>query len=186
MTAQTAPTSSLPVASASRSRTQLSAAVTLIAIGAGALAIRATASTPGAGSLVVLVLGNAFMTAHGVTRQYRLLVPGGILTGLGAGIIVSQEITGTDELTAGILVLGLGLGFLSIWVIGSLLRVAGNHWWPLVPGGILAVVGGALLVGGSAVDVLDYWPLVLVGLGLVALLQAWVGTRGRTSDVEGR
>lgn len=178
------PTTASPATTPSRSRTQLSAAVTLIAIGAGTLAVRAAG--PGAGSLLVLVLGLAFMTAHVVTRQYGLLVPGGILTGLGAGIVVSQQVAATDEMTAGVVVLGLGLGFLSIWAVGSLLRVADNHWWPLVPGGILAVVGGALLVGGQAVQLLDLWPLVLVGLGLVVLQRAWVERRGHVSSVEGR
>jgi hypothetical protein len=184
MTAQTPVTTISPAATASRSHSQLSAAVTLIAIGAGTLAVRAAG--PGAGSLLVLVLGIAFTTAFAVTRQYGLLVPGGILTGLGTGIVVSQQIAGTDQTTAAVVVLGLGLGFLSIWVIGSLLRVADSHWWPLVPGGILALVGGALLVGGQAVQVLDSWPLVLIGLGIVVLQRAWVGSRGRTSDAEGR
>jgi hypothetical protein len=184
MTTQIAATSVSRTAPSNRSRAQLSAAVTLIAVGAGTLAVRGAG--PGAGPLLVFVLGVAFATAFALTRRYGLLVPGGILTGLGAGIVVSQQIAGTDQTTAAIVVLGLGLGFLSIWVIGSLLRVADSHWWPLVPGGILALIGGALLVGGEAVQVLDYWPLVLIGLGIVVLQRAWVGTRGRISDVAGR
>ena len=183
---QASAATSSPASTSTRSRNQLSAAVTLIGIGAGALVLRAAETTPGAGSWIVLVLGLAFMAAHAVTRQYGLLVPGGILTGLGAGIVASQSLAGTDEMAAGIVVLGLGLGFLSIWGIGGLLRVAGHHWWPLVPGGILAVIGGSLLVGGQAVQVLDYWPVVLIGLGLAVLWRASVGIRGRESAAEGR
>lgn len=183
---QASATTSSPVSLSTRSRNQLAAAATLITIGASTLALRATETTPGAGSWIVLIMGLAFMAAHAVTRQYGLLVPAGILTGLGAGIAVSQQITGTDEMTSGVVVLGLGLGFLSIWVIGGLLRVTGHHWWPLVPGGILAVIGGSLLIGGQAIQVLDYWPVLLIGLGLVVLRGARVGTRGRVSNVEGR
>jgi len=174
------------VSSHTGTRSHISAAATLIGIGAGALALRATGPTPGVGALVVLALGLAFLAAHVITRQYEPLVPGGILTGLGAGIVTSQSLAVTDELAAGIVVLGLGLGFLSIWIIGGLLQVAAHHWWPLVPGGILAVIGGSLVSGGQAVQILDFWPVVLVGLGVLVLLRSRITIDGRVADTEGR
>jgi hypothetical protein len=156
------------------SRGRIWAAATLISIGAASLAIRTLGVTPAGGGVIVLALGVAFLTAHLVTREYGLLVPGGILTGLGAGFVASQQLVVADSVGSGLVVLGLGLGFVSIWVIGGLLRVARHHWWPLVPGGILAVIGGSLVLGGQAVQVLEFWPLVLVGAGVLVLARARV------------
>ncbi len=177
MTTQASATSTSPASLTTRARNQLAAAATLISIGAGSLALRAAETVPGSGSWIVLVVGIAFMVAHAVTRKYALLVPGGILTGLGAGIAISQQLPVTDQMVTGTVVLGLGLGFLSIWAVGSLFRVTGNHWWPLVPGGILALVGGSLLAGGQTAQILDYWPIVLVGAGLLVLWRARVAAR---------
>ena len=74
----------------------------------------------------------------------------------------------------GPVVLGLGLGFLSIWAIGAGMQLARHHWWPLIPGGILTVVGGALLIGGTAVDMLDYWGVAVIAIGVFILGRAWV------------
>jgi hypothetical protein len=177
MTTQASATSTSPAPLTTRSRNQLAAAATLISIGAGSIALRAAETVPGSGSWIVLVVGLAFMAAHAVTRKFALLVPGGILTGLGTGIFVSQQLAGTAETAAAIVLLGLGVGFLSIWAVGSLLRVTGNHWWPLVPGGILAVVGVSLLAGGQTAQILDFWPVVLVGTGLLVLWRARVAAR---------
>jgi hypothetical protein len=76
-------------------------------------------------------------------------------------------------------VLGLGLGFIAIWVIALLLEGARDRVWPLIPGGILAVVGGALLIGREAVDLLDYWGVVVIAIGLLLLWRAWMGTRAQ-------
>jgi hypothetical protein len=163
--------------SAHTSRGRTWAAATLIGIGAGSLAIRTLDVTPAGGAMIVLALGIAFLTAHLVTREYGLLVPAGILSGLGAGIVASQHLVIAETVSSGLIVLGLGLGFLSIWVIGQVLRVARHHWWPLIPGGILTVIGGSLVLGGQAVQVLEFWPAVLVGAGLLVLWRTRVAAR---------
>jgi hypothetical protein len=152
-------------------------AVVLILVGIAGLALQLVESTPGAGGVVVLLIGLGLLGAFAFTRQYGYLIPGGIMTGLGAGIVASDVLTLTDEGTGGVIVLGLGLGFLSIWVIGGLVRVVEHHWWPLIPGGILAVIGAALLVGGQAVGLLDYWYVVVIALGVIVLGWGLVGRR---------
>jgi hypothetical protein len=88
------------------------------------------------GEAVPLVIGISFLAAYAVTRTYGLLVPGGILTGLGTGIVLG--VGGGPETSP---VLGLGLGFVAIYVISLLARDPVQHWWPLIPGGILTVIG---------------------------------------------
>jgi hypothetical protein len=159
----------------------MAVAAILILVGAVGLAAQAFDLTANVGGLIVTVIGLGFLVAFAFTRQYGYLVPGGIMTGLGAGIVASQAFTfANDETASGAIVLGLGVGFLAIWVIGSLLRVDRNHWWPVVPGGILAFVGTVLLVGGEAKNVLDYWGVIWIVVGLFVLWRAWSDRRART------
>jgi hypothetical protein len=154
-------------------RDQIVFASVLILIGIASFVAQATNGKIEIGGLVVLVIGLALLGAFTYTRHYGYLVPAGILTGLGVGIILEQVLDLTGEASGGVIVLSLGLGFVSIWVIGQLVNIQRALWWPLVPGGILSVVGGALLVGGDAVRVLDWWGLVLVAIGLFVLWRAF-------------
>jgi len=154
-------------------------AVILIAVGIGGLVLQNTEAPPDIGGWIVLIIGLAFLGAFAYTRQYGFLVPGAIMTGLGAGIIASQSLTLTDDEAGGVVLLGLGLGFLAIWVIGVIVHVDEHHWWPFIPGGILATIGAVLLIGGQAVDLLDYWWVVLIGLGVIVLGRALLESRAR-------
>ncbi len=160
-------------------RDRMAVAVILIVVGVAGLATQVLDLTADLGGLVVTVIGVGFLVAFAFTRQYGYLVPGGIMTGLGAGLIASQSLTLADEQTGGTIVLGLGLGFLSIWVIGAIAHVDRHHWWPVIPGGILTVVGAALLIGGQAVNLLDYWGVVIVAIGLIVLWRTWAESHTR-------
>ena len=155
--------------------------IILLALGAGGLVLQVVQPKTDLGGWIVMIIGAGLLGAFAYTRQYGYLVPGGIMTGLGAGIMVSESIKFTsDEGTGGVIVLGLGLGFLSIWVIGSIVHVAQHHWWPIIPGAILATVGAALLLGGQAVALLDYWGVVVIAIGLFVIWRAWTEGRTRT------
>jgi len=150
----------------------------LVAIGLVALIGQVWQPREDVGGWVLLLIGIGFLAAYVYTRQYGYLVPGGIFTGLGAGVIVSQVVAWpTAEAEGAPVVLGLGLGFLGIWLIGELARVDRNRWWPLIPGSILGFVGVALLIGGDAIRALDYWGVILVGIGLVVIWRAWLERR---------
>lgn len=118
---------------------------------------------------IVAVIGGAFLVAYAFTRQYGFLVPGGIMTGLGLGVIWETQ---TAPAGGGVVVIGLGLGFLSIYVIDLLVRGSAALWWPIIPGGILAAIGvlieteqGGLLAGMQWV-----WPVLLIAVGAFVLL----------------
>ncbi len=152
-------------------------AIILIAVGVGALALQVV---PDAGAWIILLIGLGLLAVFAVVREYGALVPGGIMTGLGAGILASQGLALENEATGGVIVLGLGLGFISIWVIGALFHVAEHHPWPLVPGGILSVIGVSLLAGGQAVEFMRFWPVAVIAIGLIVLWRAVVEGRDRT------
>ena len=120
------------------------------------------------GQYIPLLVGAILLVAFFFTKQYGFLVPGAIITAVGVGtVLVANDPSGTR---GPLFLVALGLGFVSIWVLGQLFHIPENHWWPLVPGGILMVIGAVALLGGEAQHFLDYWPLVLViiGVGLVA------------------
>jgi hypothetical protein len=124
--------------------------------------------------VIVLVIGLVFAIAYAGTRRYGLLIPAGILTGLGAGILLEDfGVMGEP------VVLGLGLGFLAIYG-GDLLTSgarAPGRWWPLIPGAILTVIAGAeSTFGAEGARVIQLgWPILLIALG------AWLLLRGRIS-----
>ena len=155
-------------------------AVVLIAVGVIGLITQIWEPKADLGGWVVAIIGLGFLGAFLYTRQYGYLVPGGIMTGLGAGIVISQAVSwASSEGEGRAVVLGLGLGFIAIWLIGAVMSAAQNHWWPFVPGTILTVVGAALLVGGQAVDLLDYWGVAVVAIGLFILWRAWAEGRSK-------
>lgn len=143
--------------------------IVLIGIGLGAFVANVV---PDTGAWITLLIGLGLLAVFAFTRAYGALVPAGIMTGLGAGILLSTQLALEGEATGGVIVTGLGLGFVSIWVIGALAHVEEHHPWPLIPGGILTIVGVALLIGGQAIELLRYWPIVLIAIGVVAIGRA--------------
>jgi hypothetical protein len=125
--------------------------------------------------VIVLVIGLVFATAFAATRRYGLLIPAGILTGLGAGILLEDFGVAGEPV-----VLGLGLGFLAIY--GVDLLTDGRHrpgrWWPLIPGAILTVVAGASGAFGEegARAIEQGWPILLIAVGAWLLLRRRVST----------
>ncbi|HSK21591.1 MAG TPA: hypothetical protein VK906_00355 [Egicoccus sp.] len=136
-----------------------------VLIGIGAVLLLGVLTDIG-GEMVPGLIGLAFLAAYVRTRAYGFLVPGGILTGLGTGLVLDGQGVAGD-----VVPLGLGLGFLAIAVVG---RFAGEDWpgwwWPLIPGGILTVVGTSGLA--ESWDVGRYvLPAVLIVIGLSLLLR---------------
>jgi hypothetical protein len=125
-------------------------------------------------TFVIPALGLFFAAWGCATRRAGLIIPGGILLGAGTGAaLAAQSFTpagGTDQ--GAIVVLCLALGFAVItpltWAFTERM-----HWWPLIPGGVLAFVGISLLGGDWGMQALIWlgrlWPIVLIITGAVLL-----------------
>jgi hypothetical protein len=140
-----------------------SAAVALIVIGAVFFALQMTKGPTEV--LVYLVLGGLFLVGYLYRRQYNLLVPGCILLGLGLGALGERTSIDFRNFSP----LGLGLGFIGIFVVDLAFRRR-THWWPLIPGGVLVL--------NSVADLRQLtwlfskgWPLILVVIGVLMLLR---------------
>jgi len=146
-------------------RSQVATGVALVVIGIVALALQ---YFEGPGRAVILLLaGGSFIATYFYSDIYGLLIPGGILSGLGLGILGAWSELSVKDPDA----IGLGIGFTSIYVIERLYRRRA-HWWPLIPGVILIVSGlGARF--GDVGHILWRWsPAVLVLLGLFLVYRA--------------
>lgn len=123
-------------------------------------------------SVIVLVIGLVFASVFAATRRYGFLIAAGILTGLGTGIVLENA-----GLMGEPVAVGLGLGFLAIYVVDLLTTGARQpgRWWPLVPGAILTVVAAAeSTFGPEGARLIERgWPVLLIAVG------AWLLLRGR-------
>jgi hypothetical protein len=123
-------------------------------------------------ALFLTLLGLVFLIPYALTRNYGLLIPGCILTGIGIGLVFDRP-----PLHSAIAVpIGLGLGFIAIFVI-QLLVARHSHWWPLIPGGILVLVGVAEGIPQAQMLIEKGWPLILVLIGLLILAGQFWQTR---------
>jgi len=95
-------------------------------------------------------LGLAFLGWGIADHLLGLIIPGCLLSTLGPGLYLAwgstQEVNGLAQV--GILVVSLGLG----WGLITLFSRLHNErflWWPLIPGGVCAMVGWGLYIGGN-------------------------------------
>jgi hypothetical protein len=109
------------------------------------------------GEWLLPVVGVIFLAWGIMASRPGPIIPGGSLTGLGVGVILTQEVfhlSGQDA----------GAPSRRAWALPScsFCRSArfsphGWHWWPTIPGSVLVVVGIALLIGNDALQVLPCW-----------------------------
>ncbi len=122
--------------------------------------------------LFLTLLGFAFLIPYVLTRSYSLLIPGCVLVGIGIGLMFDRPPLFTPVAVP----LGLGLGFVAIYVV-HLVMTRASHWWPLVPGSILVLVGIAEGIPQAQVFIEKGWPLILVLIGLLILAGQFWSTR---------
>jgi len=166
-----------PAPQRQRTRDPLVGGVVLIIIGAALLVAQ---FSPDLGRYVVLVIGLGLLALFVINRAYGALVGGSIVTGVGVGIVLASTYTG-DQAGAAML-LSIGAGFLLIWILSYALGMKERHFWPLVPAAILGSIGAALLIGEQAIDWIAYWPVVLIALGAMLVLVAYLRREAATPD----
>ena len=151
------------------------AGIALIAIGA-VVFLAQISNQPELSWVIVPVLGLIFLIWGLAARSIGLIIPGGILSGIGLGLyfMLQSGIDRPDASGAGIFLLCFAGGWAMISLL-SLVTQEGFQWWPLIPGGIIGVIGLALLGGGFGQELLKVagyaWPLILVGIGIYLLLR---------------
>jgi hypothetical protein len=137
-------------------RRQVLSGVALIAVGL-ALYVAQQVESLGA-SAAFFVVGGAFLAAYLYRRDFGLLVPGALVSGLGVGMLESVP-----------MLIGIGSGFVALTVL-ALICERRFEGWPLIPGVILILIG---LRESRILDyLLDHWPLLVVAAGVLIVLGA--------------
>ena len=156
---------------------QVAAGLALVVLGGVLLALERQDGSPD--HLFLILVGGVFAAGYFYKKAFGLLIPGGILMGLGLGLAYDDLYS--DSFVHGeSAVFGIGVGFLLIYVV-SLLYERVHRWWPLIPGGILII---ASFPDWALKDqILDYWPVAVMAVGLFLLLR---GVRARQKAAESR
>ena len=119
------------------------------------------------GWIVLATISALFFALWLGTRQYGFVIPAMILAGLAIGVGWEDSLTSQS---GGEVVLGLAGAFIGIYVVNAFTHREAQ-WWPLIPGGILAVVGGSQVFENTqyATWISQFWPVALIVAGLLVL-----------------
>lgn len=101
--------------------------------------------------------GVVFLLTGTYTRLFGLILTGALLVGIGPGIYFGWgQNAGPNALAqTGIMLVWFSLG----WMIIIVMYRALFHkfiWWPLIPGGVLGMVGWGLYIGGNPGNALSF------------------------------
>ncbi|MEM9773416.1 MAG: hypothetical protein AAF902_02465 [Chloroflexota bacterium] len=127
------------------------------------------------GRFFLSLLGLGFIGWALLTRKQGLLIPGGILSGIGLGIVLSESafaVRFEGDMEGSLFFLGFAAGWASIIVLTKLFFNE-FQWWPLIPGGIMALIGIGIMTDGVLLDIIgsvgQWWPVILIVIGLSAI-----------------
>ncbi len=125
---------------------------------------------------ISLALGIVFLIWGFFKKAIGLFIPGLLLITIGIGVYNGWATVGdvNGMRDTGIMLVWFSLGWILI-TICSRVFYKKFVWWPLIPGGILAMVGSGLYIGGNPSNALGFLQntgsigLVLLGLYLILL-----------------
>ncbi|MEZ4712142.1 MAG: hypothetical protein R3A44_33450 [Caldilineaceae bacterium] len=114
-------------------------------------------------------LALAFVHIYLLDRNERwwAIIPGGFMLILGLVIALSGLIVRIETLGA-LLFTGMGAVFFALYALGGRRR----QWWALIPGSVLLIFGLFVFArdgveGGGQSAAMQWWPLILLLLGLI-------------------
>jgi hypothetical protein len=150
----------------------------LILVGVGLVALLSQFINLGDwGVFLVAGLGLVFLLVGVAQREVGYLIPGGILSGIGTGIVLiagpwQTQFRNIDE--GAVFMFAFAGGWVVITLLSALFARE-TAWWALIPGAIMALVGFTVLYGGAFATALTWvgrgWPVLLIIAGLYALLR---------------
>ncbi len=126
--------------------------------------------------LFPLLLGAGFLVGGCITRKPGLIIPGGIVGGVGLGILaIESNFLGAGGASAGgAFMVAFSLGWFSIPLLTRLFAGA-TEWWAFIPGSIIGLIGVLILAGEQGLIILqwigEFWPISLVIVGGIILIQ---------------
>jgi hypothetical protein len=131
------------------------------------------------GDSIILLLGLGLLVWGSISHRTGWIIPGGVLSGIGLGILVMQSPWQFPVVYQnGIFLICFSLGWFLITLLSGLFTC--TQWWALIPGGIMALIGGSILVTNGVFRWMDLnlaYAVILILIGLTLLVY-----RGRTKN----
>ncbi len=125
---------------------------------------------------VLTAIGLPFLVVFLRERSQRwALIPAYVLLAVGLMVaLIGQDVL-DDLLIPAYVMFAIAIPFLFVYARDP------RQWWPLIPGGILAVIGASFLVAGAAVEYI--LPAGLLLAGVVILARQFIRRGDVASDV---
>jgi hypothetical protein len=133
------------------------------------------------GSYLVLLIGAGFLVWGVLSRRGGLIIPGGVLSGIGLGILATEGPWNIPVANPnGMFLICFALGWFLITLLTGLFT-GYTQWWPIIPGGIMAILGAVVLLRGDPRVWQEYsgWivSFILILLGVYLIVR-----RGRVKN----
>jgi len=94
--------------------------------------------------------------------QWWALIPAYVLLAVGLMVALLESGVLSELLVPAYVLFAVAIPFLVVFALNP------KEWWPLIPGGIMAVIGLAFLVAEAAVEYIGPIALVVVGIWILA------------------
>ncbi len=124
------------------------------------------------GNYIVLLLGLLMLVWGSFSHRTGWIIPGGVLGGIGLGILAMEGpwlFPAADQ--NGLFLVCFAFGWFLIIILTALFTC--TQWWALIPGGIMAVLGGSILVTHGSIrweDLNLVYAAILISVGLILLV----------------
>jgi hypothetical protein len=124
------------------------------------------------GNYFILLLGLAMLVWGSISHRTGWIIPGGVLTGIGLGILANEgpwRFPAADQ--NGVFLVCFAFGWFLITLLTAVFTC--TQWWALIPGGIMALIGGSILITHGAIrwqDLNLVYAAVLIAVGLVLVV----------------
>ena len=123
----------------------------------------------------LVLVGGGFIAAYLSQRaHWWRLIPGWTLLALAAMVWLSVQPGFNRSVTAGVLFVGLALAFAHIYLVRP-----SEHWWAIIPGGFMLVLGIVISLSSSIERLETLATLLFVGMGTVFYLLYLLAGRRR-------
>ncbi|MDI6860473.1 MAG: hypothetical protein QMD25_00445 [Caldisericia bacterium] len=130
------------------------------------------------GVLFLPTLGLLFIIWSIILKEEELIIPGGIIGGVGLGILFINLFENVNDISkGGLFFIGFSIGWILITIISKLIFKK-TILWPLIPSSILFILGIILFLGDKGIIFLQnfslIWPYLLIIGGFFIILKSFI------------
>jgi hypothetical protein len=126
-------------------------------------------------SFVLTAVAIPFIVAFLQDRsRWAFLIPAYVLLDIGLMVPLLESGVLSDMLVPAYVMFSIAIPFFAVYLWNR------QHWWALIPAGILLIIGFAFLLAEAAVEIIIPAVLILVGIGI--LLRQFLGGKPAAED----